>query len=322
MIRRQYATKMDAQKENAAVRFADMCYYAAHGESARSRLRGVTLIELIVVVAILSILIGLLLPAVQRARESARQARCKNNLRQIGIGLLQHHEARSAFPAGCSPQDSDTPFLAWAVQIYPYVEQQALWDIAVRDFQGDRPFGFTTHRGFSTPVSVFSCPSDGRAETAHLTRFRYVAALTSYLGVEGTDLQTNDGVLFLDSHIRTVDIRDGTSQTVVVGERPPSRDFWWGWLYAGLGQDFSGSGDMILGVREINRRRDLGADCDHDRLHFQAGSLDNPCSVLHFWSLHPQGALFLFADGHVDMIAYSEAAMLERAATRANGLRQ
>ena len=129
-----------------------------------SRRRGVSLVELLVVLAIISVLIGLMLPAIQAAREAARRMQCKNNLRQLGLGILNHHDAQKAFPTGGShwgvdiqyyvdPPDTGTPLgvekqgLGWGYQILSYLEQGALKNIKTRDALQ------------AVSVPTFSCPS-------------------------------------------------------------------------------------------------------------------------------------------------------------------
>ncbi len=282
--------------------------------------RGITLIELLVAIGIVTILGGLSLAAVQRAREASRRAACANNLRQIGLGLLAHHNTHGRFPPGRGGQKSPYPAMSWAVWIYPQLEYEELWYQAVQDYSKVR-VQFPFHRGFGHALRLFSCPSDGRADMAHLTRNRYVAALTNYVGVLGADYRTSDGVLFLGSRIRIRDIPDGTSRTLIVGERPPSRDLWWGWLYAGEGQGRTGSADFVLGVNEINSKMDIFSTCPVERLTYREGDILDPCSPLHYWSMHPGGAWFLYVDGHVEFKAYGAAAELLRAARRDDRVR-
>ena len=84
--------------------------------------RGFTLVELLVVITIIGILIALLLPAVQAAREAARRAKCSNNLKQIGLALLNYESAHGTFPAGGSHSPSGWYGFSWMIQIFPYCE--------------------------------------------------------------------------------------------------------------------------------------------------------------------------------------------------------
>ncbi|HZU36839.1 MAG TPA: DUF1559 domain-containing protein, partial [Gemmataceae bacterium] len=141
-------------------------------------------------------------------------------------------------------------------------------------------------------------------------------ALSSYLGNEGTDQFSEDGVLYLDSRVKMVDIIDGTSNTLLVGERPPSPDLRFGWWYAANGQNSCGSLDTVLGAQELNFTY---SSCPFGPVPYGPGRLNNPCDTFHFWSLHPGGANFAFADGSVHFLSYGSADILEALATRAGG---
>src|SRR5690242_9991349 len=143
---------------------------AASQMFAARDLRAFTLVELLVVIAIIGILVALLLPAVQAAREAARRAECQNHLKQIGIAFLNHENARKILPgAGWSCFYVGDPLWGsgrsqpggWMYQILPYVEEQALYDLPG---DGDKTNilaqqnkgAFTMQQ---TPVATFNCPS-------------------------------------------------------------------------------------------------------------------------------------------------------------------
>ncbi|MBI1830188.1 MAG: DUF1559 domain-containing protein [Planctomycetes bacterium] len=285
------------------------------------RLRqGFSLVELLVAIGIIATLIALLLPAVQRVREAATRSQCANHLRQIGLALHQYHDSRRSFPPGMSWRNTTpaTPYLSWHARILPFIDQAPLWEQTQAAYQiSRRPFRNPPHVGLATVVSIFACPADTRAaQVQRAQRDNIDVALTTYLGVSGRDLFAKDGILFVDSQIRIGDVTDGISQTLLVGERPASPDFQFGWWYAGRGQANTGSCDMVLGAAEINVLAPGVAPCPKTRYTFQSGDLWNPCSMFHFWSLHPSGAHFLFADGSVRMLGYSAAPILPALATR------
>ena len=211
--------------------------------------------------------------------------------------------------------------MTWLTRILPYVEQGSLWQTTVEAYASQSsPFLNPPHVGLTTPLLTFTCPLDSRVFTPQTTPDNDRIALTSYLGVLGTDYSRLDGVLFLDSRVRLADITDGASQTLLVGERPPSSDFRYGWWYAGDGEAVSGAGDMLLGVREQNvRDDDAVTNCPVGPYHFQAGSFDQQCDMFHFWSPHSGGGHFLFVDGSVHFLPYSADPHMPALATRAGG---
>jgi len=280
---------------------------------------GFTLVELIVVIAIVVILMSILLPAIQRVRENARRTTCMNNVRQVAIATLSYESSHGHFPAGISGSDS-TPYRSqsWLQQLLPYVEQVAVHDRAIADYrQSPSPF---SHIGLQTVIPTYQCPSEPDYGQVHLTHESMVVASTSYLGVNGVNWSTEDGVFYRDSDTTLSEIVDGASNTLLIGERPPSADFWYGWWYSGFGQQGTGSCDMLLGVRETRASASITTyldSCDVGPYQFQAGKLGDQCDTLHHWSHHPGGAIFAFAGGSVKFFAYNTAnSLLPQLATR------
>ena len=146
-------------------------------------------------------------------------------------------------------------------------------------------------------------------ERPHFDRTRYAT------GTCGTPINTPYG-----SRTRFSDIGDGASNTLAVGERPPSPDFWLGWWYAGAGEKGTGAGDVVLGVRE--RHVDTGpytAHCPGGPYRFRAGAVTEMCDAFHYWSLHQGGANFLFCDGSVRFLSYPADSVFPALASRAGG---
>ncbi len=282
---------------------------------------GFSLVELLVVLMIVGVLFGLLAAAVQRAREAAARTRCANQLRQLGLAAHAYHTAMGALPAGVSSnvRQNPYPYVSWLNRLLTYLENEPLWKQTVDSYGVSRiPWTTPPHAGLDTVVSLFVCPSDGRilrAETSH----GYHVAFTSYLGVLGTDYRARGGCLYADSAVRLADVADGTSNTLLAGERPPSADLYYGWWYAGAGQDNAGSCDMLLGASERNSRGAEFHSCPDGPYAFAPGRLENQCDQFHFWSLHPGGGHFAFCDGSVRFLAYSADSVLPALATRAGG---
>ena len=190
--------------------------------------RGFSLVELLVVIAIIGVLVGLLLPAVQAARESARRIQCQNNLRQIGIGTLHYYDQHDAFPTGCvewRPWGNTTlRQWAWSAYLLPYIEQQPLYDRL--DF--GRPFDAPVNSSVAnTNLPIFICPT----ATATKSREESLRGLTHYGGIYGERIASPNnppkGVMLIDQAIRIPEIVDGTSFTLIVGEDSRFSDGEW-----------------------------------------------------------------------------------------------
>jgi prepilin-type processing-associated H-X9-DG protein len=274
-----------------------------------------------VVLAIMALTLGLLLSGVMKVRAAAARAECANNLRQIGLGLHGHHDSQGVLPPGVSylGGKSPHPFMSWLTRLLPFIDQDPLWRQTLAAYEAD-PFFLDNppHVGVSTVVRVYTCPADGRTREPVHVGWPAPVACTDYLGVSGTSSPREDGVLFLDSRVRFADITDGLSNTLMVGERPPSANFILGWWYAGHGQAKDGSAEMLLGVRERNYGPG-GPRCRLGPYHFKPGRDLNQCDTFHFWSHHPGGAHFLLADGSVSFFRYSADPILPALATRSGG---
>ena len=187
---------------------------------------GFTVIELLVTITVIGILVALIMPAVQAAREASRKTTCRNNLRQIGLAMHSHHDVYSCFPAG---RGAPFPFVFSAhARLLPFIERSTIRDNI--DLSAP-PTTFTLTSGaildgsanqaaaFSV-VSLFSCPSNasGRVSGSQFGATNYVAATGSGLKNHGS-LRKADGVFFSATGTRFRDVIDGTSQTVAFSER-------------------------------------------------------------------------------------------------------
>ncbi|MBC8353051.1 MAG: DUF1559 domain-containing protein [Planctomycetes bacterium] len=182
----------------------------------RRAIRGFTLVELLVVIAIIGILVALLLPAVQAAREAARRAQCTNNLVQLAIAIHNYEAANRVYPPGTVEPSGPIQNVAqgyhhnWIGQLLPYIERRTAYDHV------DRAVG--VYDPANAPVrdlniSGLLCPSSWSASAGYSS---YAAV---HHDVEAPIDVDNHGVFFLNSAVRYTDVSDGASQTLFLGEK-------------------------------------------------------------------------------------------------------
>jgi prepilin-type N-terminal cleavage/methylation domain-containing protein/prepilin-type processing-associated H-X9-DG protein len=184
-----------------------------------------TLVELLVVIAIIGVLVSLLLPAVQSAREAARGMSCKNNLKQLGLALLNYEGALHYFPgSGVNPSQ-------YSVHTYvlPYLEQKQLRDLVDPNqplifFSGQSTLNPAQAQAAATTIKIFLCPSDPQGPTCSAYNSATFAG-TNYMvnGGTGTGVfydtrYQSDGLFWNESKVRMAEITDGTSNTLLMAE--------------------------------------------------------------------------------------------------------
>jgi prepilin-type N-terminal cleavage/methylation domain-containing protein/prepilin-type processing-associated H-X9-DG protein len=271
-----------------------------HSPSLPSRRprRGFTLIELLVVIAIIGILVALLLPAVQKVREAANRARCRNNLKQIGLAFHNHHDTHGYFPTG-GWEWSDPPtydggqpvagpgqHAGWGFQILPFLEGDNAWKGGGATNDQER---ILTAIGAAN--KVFFCPSRRAPQTLsfgdpdYLGGMNATHALCDYAAsnLEGT------GVVQVVIPVRIAEITDGTTNTLMVGEkrinlsylgqRQPADD---------IGYTSGWGGDTIRSTRQSPEQDYFGTEPEEEL----------------FGSSHPGNFNAVFADGSVRTIRY------------------
>jgi prepilin-type N-terminal cleavage/methylation domain-containing protein/prepilin-type processing-associated H-X9-DG protein len=290
---------------------------------------GFSLIELLVVLAIIAVLIGLLLPAVQKVREAANRMTCSNNLKQLGLALHSFHEVSRKFP----PSRTDRPLPevgviggihGWGVFILPFIEQTALapkyhWDLVFWD-PVNRPVA-------STQLKIMQCPS---AQPNRFMTFDVFsdgkggAACTDYAPTEGVDpvlarmglidtVSNYRGVMSFNRVTRLRDISDGTSNSLLLVEgagRPRE------WRVGHAGEDQKIYGCPWVG--NSNPILVMGSTSD-------GVSRPGPCALNcsnddEIYSFHARGANAVFADGSVRFLSTGlDIRVLARLVTRAGG---
>lgn len=187
---------------------------------------GFTLVELLVVIAIIGILIALLLPAVQAAREAARRSQCTNNLKQLGLAVHTYHDTYGRFPAMGIRLPDNRGSTSGLVALLPFVEQKPMYDkIAAGDpANGIPPMGPDTNSNWvvwDISPTTFRCPSDpGKRDGTDQRLNNYCFSQgDDYLNMEGTDPKNTRGMFGFEIWYTTAHIEDGLSNTVAMSER-------------------------------------------------------------------------------------------------------
>ena len=188
--------------------------------------RAFSLVEVLVVIAIVGLLAALLLPAIQASREASRRTVCANNLRQMGIALSAYHAAHRQFPVGCtewrSVPNSSARQLAWSAYLLPFLEEQSLFDA----LDLNRAFDSPRNAAAETVLSIYLCPSSQRRSPLVDGR-----GACDYGGIYGERLTSPNnppkGVMLIDAAVTLRQIRDGAAKTLIVAEDSRFSDGQW-----------------------------------------------------------------------------------------------
>ena len=289
---------------------------------------GTSLIEVLVVIAILSLLAALTLGGVQRVRATAARAECQSRMRQVGLAVQSYHATHRQYPVGVAYPFSQTEFqissehagISWLTSILPQLEQGAIWQ-QTWDAHRAQPGGTSAaHEAiWVRRIGVFRCPTDGRTAGTTPADPATSWGLNNYIGTSGTGLLADDGILLQNRSVSIAAVTDGTSNTLLFGERPSNQNGVQSSWYAGWGQ-LRFLGGQLLPVSEswANAPVTGNGGCPPVSL-FEAGVYDSPCHQNHFWSLHSGGANFALADGSVRFLRYSAVGILPALTTKAGG---
>ena len=297
---------------------------------------GFTLIELLVVIAIIGILVGLLLPSVQAARDASLRSACANNLKQIGIALTLYHDANLQYPSGYvasapsgDPNFATAPGWGWASFILPYIEQQTVYSQIQGAIQAQTPITDpSVAAAIQATIPTFLCPGDTAPRSAFPvyslagnTTYPLIysegapgtvlAGASSYAACCGRDEDsdadgvTGSGVFFCNSITKITDIKDGASNTILVGEKAwnNAQGVWVGAI-PGCAMVFGPSNPCLAIVSGGMPNSPIYAPpmLVQAHAHLVNPSTDGDGGLDDYSSLHRGGANVLFADGSVHFV--------------------
>jgi type II secretory pathway pseudopilin PulG len=266
------------------------------------------LVELLVVIAIIGILVALLLPAIQQAREAARRTQCANHLKQFGIGFQNHHDTYRHFPhggnhwsyapdfgQGLNPEVGATQRAGWGFQVLPFIEQEQVWR-----GNGGLDKAECQRQAIGAAIPNFFCPSRRAPEAISAAAWydppgTYVHGMTDYAASNANNTGVvvqinNNGTWASGAPITTASIIDGTSNTLAVGEKRMNI--------------------KALGTIQTDDNEGYTSGFDHDVMRYTDTAHDprpdttSNFGEYRFGSSHPGGFMTVFADGAVHFISY------------------
>jgi len=295
-----------------------------------------TLVELLVVIAIIGVLVALLLPAVQSAREAARRMQCQNHLKQFGLGLQNYHDTHLTLPCGGLATGNQ---LGFHVFLLPYIEQANLFNDPTKfnfniSWTVLSPPNPTITGGMQSKVPMFYCPSFIQQKGTLSVQTSTIVNTTHYFGVMGAKglgytFQgastpperggfADNGVLYRDSKVRLTEITDGTSNTFAVGENswPPEKIPGANYLHHRRGwvQGFDGLG--VANTAHSCKNINFGINV---RGYTQAPVVEY-YNDISFGSQHPSGCNFVYCDGSTRFVSSNvDIALYKATASRGDG---